>query len=116
MTIKWIGLSVVAAVFMSGCSMFGKNHVKGSPEARTEVLRDGEKEISDAETRYRGIVLKHGESSKEAVDAKTEWNAAKNKYAANQTHVEQLQRMDAAPREAVDPKAPTSGNMYPSQQ
>ncbi len=115
MEFKLTGIVVAAAVGLSACSMFQKNAPKGSPEASTELLREGEKKIAEAEAHYRDVVLRHGESSNEAVKAKTQWNNAKNKYSANQTHVEQLQRMDSEQRPAVDPSKPTSGNMYPSQ-
>jgi hypothetical protein len=95
--------------------MFQKSPEKGSPEASRKLLQSGEKEIAAAETNYKATVLKHGESSNEAVKAKTEWNEAKNKYSANQTHVQQLQAIDAAPAPAVNPMSPTSGNMYPQQ-
>ena len=116
MKFKLAGMIAVAAISLSACSMFQRSPAKGSPEARTQLLRKGEIEVAKAETHYRDVVLKHGESSSEAVQAKTDWNDAKNKYAANQTHVGELQRMDSEARPAVDPSAPTSGNMYPSQQ
>lgn len=115
MTLKWVGLAGVV-VCLSACTMFQKSPVKGSPEARTEVLSNDEMEITKAQTRYQDAVLKHGEGSDQAVKAKNEWDKKKAQYAADQVHVQQLQRMDSEPRPAVDPSAPTSGNMYPATQ
>ena len=116
MNIQWTRLALALTIGFTGCSMFHRRAAKGSPQAQENLLQKGEQDIARAEAKYKEIVLKHGESSIEAVQAKTDWNEAKNKYAANQTHVQQLQRMDAEGRPAVDPSLPTSGNMYPQQQ
>jgi hypothetical protein len=86
------GLLVLAMVGLSGCASWGRH---SSADASQKLLLNDQRDIEKREARYKDAVLKHGESSDEAVEAKTEWDNAKNKLAADQIHVQQLQNIEA---------------------
>jgi hypothetical protein len=90
-----VGLLAVLLTFGTfGCATSAR---KGSAQAGQNLLIEDQKKIEEANAAYKDAILQHGESSDEAVKAKTALDNAKNNYMADQTHVQQLQRMEAQP-------------------
>jgi hypothetical protein len=89
-------LIITAALSAAGCSSMGHSD-GGSARASQELLLNDQKEIEQADSRYREAILKYGATSNETVAAKTALDNAKNKYVADQQRVQQLQGVNQQP-------------------
>ncbi len=107
MKLKYLGvIFAISGLGISGCATSPK---KGSPEAGQQLLKDDQAAVNKADANYKDNVLKHGEPSREAVKAKAELDNAKNKLAADEVHVQQLQTIDGASTSTTPMGAQGSG-------
>ena len=96
---KMINTFTAIAIFTlaagtTGCAMFHHSPAKGSDKAGQELLTEDQAAIQNADANYRDTVMKHGQNSAEGVRANGILENAKNKYAADQQHVQQLQQLN----------------------
>ena len=94
--------ALVVLMGLSGCST-SKPSTVTSAEQGQKLLAEDQRAIEKAEAEWKEAVLKHGASSDEAVKAQTALDQAKNKLAADQTHVQQLQQIEARESQSTTP-------------
>ena len=70
------GMLLFAMVGLSACAMTNKTSGERSAQASQKLILDDQRDIEKADAHYKDIVLKHGESSDEAVKAKTQLDNA----------------------------------------
>jgi hypothetical protein len=93
-----------AMVGLSACATTRTSSQQSETASQKLILED-QQAIEKADRKYKDTVLKNGESSNEAVKAKTNLDNAKNKLAADEMHVQQLQKIHASEAAASDGSA-----------
>src|SRR3954464_11423005 len=96
---KHVILTLTALVF-AGCSSMGHN--KGTARAAQQLLTDDQNLLAQADANYKDAILKHGEGSDQATQAKTRPDNARTKNVAAQQHVEQWRRIQNAEPNPVE--------------
>jgi hypothetical protein len=95
-------LSLAGLLSVAGCSSMGGSANKGTASAAQQMLAQDQNALAQADAEYKDAILKHGEGSKQAISAKTHRETARNKYVADQQHVEQWRRVQATEPNPVE--------------